>query len=165
MEDVYEVVGVEAVGDEGYVGYEYWFGYEAQGGGRQFYEVEVLRVVVFYGGQVEQGWLEASGVQVGQYDRGVVVEEDEFFGFVGVVELFKAVDAVGVCAVRVYYVCVVFYQDLQSFWIVDFQRWGWFWGLSIEGQFFFQSGCMFAQFYVFLQDRCQYRYQEGVEYC
>src|SRR3712207_8945072 len=43
MEDVHEVVGVEAVGDEGHVGHKHWLGHEAQGGGRQLHEVEVDR--------------------------------------------------------------------------------------------------------------------------
>lgn len=69
---MYEVVGVEAVGDEGHVTAQTsGLGMKRRGSGRQLHEVEVLGAVVLHGGQVEQGRLEAPRAQAGQHHGGV----------------------------------------------------------------------------------------------
>lgn len=57
--EVREVVGVEAVGDQGRARQEHARAWAGSQGGRQLHEVGALGVVAARGAQVEQGWLEA----------------------------------------------------------------------------------------------------------
>lgn len=123
MENVHEVVWIKSIQNKSDIWHKHRFWHKLQSCRWKLKKVKILRVVVFYRREIQQGWLETSRAKVGQHHGGITVEEYKLLCLGAVAEVVKAADAVSVHLASADHSGAMLLECQQGTMVIDTHLW------------------------------------------